>query len=86
MKGLLNGIVTRKKEDGKISTMLYVSGIPLNAYDGTADIAQGHKTAEVYYAGEVNAKPGDTINIEYEPGYQGKAQVSEITVVKRKES
>ena len=85
MKGVLNGIVSRKKDDGKVSTMLYLSGVTFGAYDITADICLGFKTVEVYYAGEVNAKPGDTLQIDYEPGFQGRAQVADISVLKRKE-
>ena len=35
MKGVLNGIVSRKKDDGKVSTMLYLSGVTFGAYDIT---------------------------------------------------
>ena len=84
MKGFVNGIVTRKKDDGKTSTMLYLSGIPFSTYEGTADICDGTKTVSVYVGFPVECKSGDLINVEYEPGYEGRAVVSGIEVLKRK--
>ena len=85
MKGILTGIVSRKKDDGKVSTMLYLTQIGFNLYESEADLCLGYKTVEVYYNRLVDASPGDLINIEYEPGFQGRATVSDVTVVKRKE-
>lgn len=84
MKARLTGIVSRKKEDGKVSTMLYVDQIGFNAYESDATICKGYKTAEIYYNKPVEAEPGDILQIDYEPGYQGRAQVSEISVIQRK--
>lgn len=83
MKGKLVGIVSRKKDDGKVSTMLYVDQIGFNAYESEAPVCKGYKTAEIYYNKEVTAEPGDVLQIDYEPGYQGRAQVSEISVLSR---
>ena len=84
MKVMLNGIVSRKKDDGKISTMLYIAQIPLSNYDSTADIALGFKTKEVYVGYSVDAKPGDTLEVVYDEGYAGKAVVSEVVVLERR--
>lgn len=84
MKGMLNGIVSRKKDDGKISTMLYIAQIPLSNYESTADVALGFKTKEVYVGWAVDAKPGDTVNVEYEEGYQGRAVVSNVEILERR--
>ena len=84
MKGMLNGIVSRKKDDGKVSTMLYMAQIPLSTYDSKADVALGYKTKEVYVGWEVDAKPGDTIEVIYDEGFQGKAIVSDVTVIERR--
>lgn len=84
MKGMLNGIITRKKDDGKVSTMLYIAQIPMSAYDNKADIALGFKTKEVYVGFGVDAKPGDTVDVVYEEGFGGKAIVSDVTVVERR--
>lgn len=83
MKGILTGIVTRKKDDGKFTSMLYLTQIGFNDYDNTAEVHRGFKTAEVYVARAVDAEPGDMLNIDYEPGFQGKAQVSDIQVLKK---
>ena len=85
MKGIVTGVVARKKDDGKVSTMLYLTQIGFNAYESGADVCKGYKTAEVYYGAEINTEPGDMVSVEYEPGFQGKAMVSEISVIKRKE-
>ena len=84
MKGMLNGIVTRKKDDGKVSTMLYMAQIPLSKYESSADVALGFKTKEVYVGWEVDAKPGDTIEIIYDEGFQGRAIVDDVTVIERR--
>ena len=84
MKGMLNGIVTRKKDDGKVSSMLYIAQIPLSKYDSNADVALGYKTKEVYVGWEVDAKPGDTIDVEYDEGFQGRADVTDVTVIERR--
>lgn len=84
MVGMLNGIVSRKKEDGKISTMLYIAQIPLSAYDSKADIALGFRTKEVFVGYNVDAKPGDTVEVIYDEGFAGKAVVSEIKVLERR--
>lgn len=84
MKGILTGIVSRKKDDGKVSTMLYLTQVGFNSYESEADICKGYKTQEVYYNKSVEAEPGDMINVEYEPGFQGRATVSEVSVIKRK--
>ena len=86
MKGLLQGIVTRKKNDGKVSTNLFLSGIPFNQYEQTAERCDGAKVVSVYCGFEVNAKSGDVIEVDYEPGYEGKAVVADVRVLKKKES
>ena len=83
MKGRLVGIVSRKKEDGKVSTMLYLDQVGFNAYESDATICKGYKTSEIYYNKEVNAEPGDLLQVDYEPGFQGRAQVSDISVLQR---
>ena len=84
MKGLLQGIVTRKKDDGKVSSNLFLSGVPFNQYEQTAERCEGVKVVSVYCGFEVNAKAGDLVDVEYEPGYEGKAVVSNVSVLKRK--
>lgn len=84
MKGIVTGVVSRNKEDGKVSSMVYLSQIGFNAYEQSADVAKGYKTCEIYYGAKVDCEPGDLVNVEYEPGFQGRATVSAITVVKKK--
>lgn len=83
MKGRLVGIVSRKKEDGKVSTNLWLDQVSFNAYENEADICKGYKTAEIYFGKELNAEPGDVLQIDYEPGFKGLAQVSDISVISR---
>lgn len=83
MKGRLVGIVSRKKEDGKVSTSLWLDQVAFNAYESEADICKGYKTCEIYYSKTVNAEPGDVLQIDYEPGFKGLAQVTEISVLTR---
>lgn len=83
MKGRLVGIVSRKKEDGKVATQLWLDQVGFNAYENEADVCKGYKTAEIYFGREVNAEPGDVLQIDYEPGFKGMAVVSDISVLKR---
>ena len=86
MKGLLTGIVTRKKDNGKYSTTLFLTQVAFNQYESCADRCEGFKTISEYCAFDVNAKPGDVVDIEYEKsGYDGKAVVANVTVLKKKE-
>lgn len=85
MKGLLTGIVSRKRDNGKVSTSLFISQVPFNQYEQSADRCEGSKVVSEYCAFEVNAKAGDVVDIEYEKsGYDGKAVVANVTVLKKK--
>ena len=86
MKGLLTGIVSRKRDDNKIATNLFLSQVPFNQYEQSADRCEGSKTVIEYCAFNVNAKPGDVVDVEYEKNsYDGKAVVANVTVLKKKE-
>ena len=86
MKGRLVGIVARKKDDGKTSTTLFLDQVGFSPYESTATICKGYKTREVYFAGEVNAEPGDVLNIDYDEGFQGRATVIGVEVIQRKKN
>ena len=81
MKGLVVGIVSRTKDDGKVSTVLHLSGCKFNDYDQTADICKGSKVDTVFVSRKVECNPGDTLIVDYEKGYEGRAVVSDITVI-----
>ena len=85
MKGMLNGIIKRKKEDGKVSSMLYMAQVPFTKGDQKADVCLGFKTENVWVGWDVDAKPGDTISVEYEKSsFDGKAIVSDVVVLERR--
>lgn len=84
MKCTVLGIVTRKKDDGKISTNLYVGNIKPSNNDKSAYICKGTKVKEIWVGYEVNVEPMDEIDIEYGEGFQGRATIENIEVIKRK--
>lgn len=86
MKGLLTGIVTRKRDNNKVATTLFLSQVPFNQYESSADRCEGSKTVSEYCGFEVTAKPGDVVEVEYEKNsFDGKAVVANVTVLKKKE-
>ena len=84
MQGIVQGLVTRVKDDGKIATMLHLTGIEFSDYDQEADVCLGKGVESIYLSKKVDCKPGDVVNVEYRPGFQGRAQVDKITIVKKK--
>lgn len=85
MKGTVQGVVTRVKEDGKVSTMVHLTGIDFSDYDQEADVCLGKGVESVYVPRKVDCKPGDIVDVSYRVGFQGKAQLDKIEVIKRKE-
>lgn len=84
MQGIVQGVVTRVKDDGKISTMVHLTGIEFSDYEQDADVCLGKGVQSIYLAKKVDCKPGDTVNVEYRPGFEGKAVIDKLTVLKKK--
>lgn len=84
MQGIVQGVVTRNKVDGKVSTMVHLTGIEFSDYDQEADICLGKGVESIYLGKKVDCKPGDIVDISYRPGFQGRAKVDKITIVKKK--
>ena len=84
MQGIVQGVVTHIKDDGKIATMLHLTGIEFSDYDQEADVCLGKSVESIYLNRKVECKPGDLVNVDYRPGYQGRAQVDKVSIVKKK--
>lgn len=84
MQGIVQGVVTRIKDDGKVSTMVHLTGIDFTDYEQEADICLGKGVESIYLSKKVDCKPGDIVDISYRPGFQGRATVDKITIVKKK--
>lgn len=84
MQGMVQGVVTRIKDDGKVATMLHLTGIDFSDYDQEADVCLGKGVESIYLGRKVDCKPGDVVNVDYRPAFGGKAVVDKITVIKKK--
>lgn len=84
MQGIVQGVVTRIKDDGKVSTLVHLTGIDFTDYDQEADICLGKGVESLYLQKKVDCKPGDTVDVSYRPGFQGRAVVDKITILKKK--
>lgn len=81
MRGVCVGVTSRKKDDGRVSTVLHLSGIKFSDYDSSAEICKGSKVESIFYNKYVDCNVGDTIVVEYGKGFQDKAVVEDITVI-----
>lgn len=84
MEGIVQGVVTRLKEDGKVSTMVHITGVDFTEYDQEADLCAGKGVEQIYLAKKVDCRPGDKVDIVYRPGFQGKATVDKIIILEKK--
>ena len=84
MQGTVQGVVTRIKDDGKVATMLHLTGIEFSDYDQEADVCIGKGVESIYLSKKVDCRPGDIVNIEYRPAFGGKAVVDKVTILKKK--
>lgn len=84
MQGTVQGVVTRIKDDGKVATMLHLTGIEFSDYDQEADVCLGKGVESIYLSRKVECKPGDVVNVEYRPAFGGKAVVDKVTILKKK--
>ncbi len=83
MKATLIGIKCQKNKKGVDAYNLYVS-LPYSDYEASnAESALGQKTDSYYTVIDCKGlKPGDNINLEFEPGFEGKATLSGVHLAK----
>ena len=84
MEGIVQGIVSRQKDDGKISTIIHLTGIEFDDYSQEAQIHEGKGVEQIYCSKMVDCHPGDRVDVVYRPGYQGKAMVDRVVVLDKK--
>ncbi len=88
MKVELIGIASGEYQDknGKTKEMsqLYFKQ-PYSAYESAREgiTCDGMKVGSAFFPKIVNAKAGDTIELEYEPGFQDKATLVNVAVIER---
>lgn len=85
MQGKVIGIRKSENPETKVvSTNIFVA-IPFSQWESENSLeCSGEKIAVEFIRKDINAKPGDIVNLEYEKGFQDKAVCSEVTVLKRK--
>lgn len=83
MKAEVIGVRVSTNAQGAKASNLYVS-IPYTEYESSkADSCLGFKTAEHYLRQDLsNLKPGDKVNLEFEPGFEGKATLVGVHLAK----
>lgn len=83
MKAKVIGIKQITTKSGNVGTNLYVS-VPFSEYDSKNAIHCIGEKVDSYYTG-VNCeglKAGDVINLDFEPGFEGKAQLVGVHLAK----
>lgn len=81
--GTVEGIITRTSKKGYVGTTLFIGGQPMNDYDRSADIrCEGYRVESVYIGKALNVKVGDKVNLIWGKGWDDKAVVVDIQIVK----
>ena len=85
MRGMLEGIITRTSKSGKIGSTLFIGGVEMDDYAKSADIlCKGYMCQQVYVPKAIDANIGDSIELIYGVGFQGKAVVTDVIVTPKK--
>lgn len=82
MKATIIGTKKVTGKDGKESCTYYIERPFKDSEVGNGALAVG-MVSESYWSRKIfDVKPGDKVNISFEPGYQNAATLEEITVIK----
>lgn len=84
MKATIIGIRRAENKDGNIATSLFVS-LPFEDWESAGDttICLGRKVSSEYLRKDINAAPGDIVELSYKKGFKDQAVLDEVTVVER---
>lgn len=84
MKATIIGIRRAENKDGNLVTSLFVS-IPFEDWEAAGDttVCLGSKVSSEYIRKDINAKPGDVVELSYKKGFQDKAVLDDVTVLDR---
>ena len=82
MKVTITGIMKGKNKAGRDFTQLYATTM-FTDYELESNDCTGHKTIDVFTYLDCGAlQIGDVVDLVYEPGFQGRATLTQIIPVK----
>ena len=82
MKVTITGIMKGKNKAGRDFTQLYATTV-FTDYELESNDCTGHKTIDVFtYLDCGSLQIGDVVDLVYEPGFQGRATLTDIIPVK----
>mgnify|MGYP003253172164 CR=1 FL=1 len=81
-KTILGVKAVKSAKSGKVGYTYFYSE-PFTAYENeSAESCDGLRCGDVFAYTDYAVKPGDVVDMRYEPGYQGKAQLVDIIMIK----
>lgn len=81
-KTILGIKAVKSAKTQKVGYTYYFSE-PFSDYENeSAEVCEGLKCGNVFAYRDYSVKPGDVVNMMYEPGYEGKAVLTDIVMVK----
>lgn len=83
--GIMKGHYEDKNGKQKEASTLYFTQ-PFSNYESNREgmEALGSKVGQAFFPKVLDAKPGDTVDLVYEPGFQDKATLVDVVVQKAK--
>lgn len=77
------GVKAVKSEKTKKVGYTYYFSEPFTDYENeSAEDCAGLKCGNVFAYKDYSVKPGDVVDMRYEPGYEGRAMLTDIVMVK----
>lgn len=81
-KTVLGVKAVKSQKTGRIGYTIFYS-VPFSDYElENAESCEGETCGQVFTYKDYSVKPGDIVDMRYEPGYQDKAMLSDIVMVK----
>lgn len=72
----------KSQKTGKVGYTVFFTS-PFTDYDVEhSEVCEGMSCGNVFTYKDYNLKPGDVVDMRYEPGYEGKAQLTDIVMIK----
>lgn len=81
-KRILGVKAVKSQKTGRVGYTIYYAQ-PFSDYDvENAEACEGEACGQVFTYKDYSVKPGDIVDMRYEPGYQDKAMLTDIVMVK----
>ena len=83
MRVTVIGVMKGQNKNGKEFMQIFATK-PFSTYESQTNQCLGLSVHSEFTYGNYDLTPGDEVELKYEPGYQGKATLVDIEVLKKK--